>query len=403
MTVDSSEPDKAGHTVENSRRLGDRDRSDACPGAIHMHRAADGRIGRIRIPGGYVSPGVWETLAGFAEDYGDRKIRLTTRGNLQIRGITEEHTAEFAAAVDAAGLLPSIAHDRVRNVIAAPLSPDLIPLVRELDRMLLADPNTAGLSGRILFGIDDGNGIILARRPDIGIFPGPDHHHLILGGKLTGAATDPGDSVRALVRAAVMWNERRGIAWRIDEVPGAAAAIATDLISSGLACPVMVPPVPTEIPEPPIGWFDRPDGTVSLAAGIKFGELDAHLARMIATIGRPTQVTCWRSVIIDGLNEASAEVVVKVLAPMGLIFDASSPWLDVSACTGSSGCDKAASDTRADAENAVREQRIPGNAEGLVHFSGCERRCGHPVQGQYMDYLAVGDGEYKVGHQDTGS
>ena len=400
MSVESRASSAADHTVENSRGLGDRDRPDACPGAVHMHRAADGRIGRIRVPGGYMEPDTWETLADLSDSYGDGAIHLTTRGNLQIRGISETNAAAFTAAVETAGLLPSVAHDRIRNIIAAPLSPELLPLVRELDRLLLDDPTTARLSGRTLFGIDDGSGMIAARRPDIGVLPASGLHHLILGGSPVDAATTPGDTARALARAAALWAARRGKAWRIEEQPGAAADIAAELIGSGHAGAVPAPVSPVDAPEPPIGWIDRPDGTISLAAGLRFGALDTHLARMIATTGRPTQVTCWRSVIIDDLDVASAEVVVKVLAPMGLIFDSASPWLDVSACTGSTGCDKAASDTRADAVAAVREHRVPATPEEHVHFSGCERRCGHPVEGPYTDYLAVGDGEYEVARRD---
>ncbi|MBI9000423.1 precorrin-3B synthase [Corynebacterium sp. CCM 9185] len=399
MSVESRESSATEHTVENSRGLGDRDRPDACPGAVHMHRAADGQIGRIRVPGGYMEPGIWETLADLSDSYGDGAIHLTTRGNLQIRGISETNAADFTGAVDAAGLLPSITHDRIRNIIAAPLSPELVPLVRELDRLLLDDPTTARLSGRTLFGIDDGSGMIAARRPDIGVLPDDGLHHLILGGCSVDAATKPGDTARALARAAALWAARRGKSWRIDEQPGAASGIVANLTGSGLARTVPAPSVPVETPDPPIGWIDRPDGTVSLAAGLRFGALDTTLARMIATIGRPTQVTCWRSVIIEGLDTASAEVVVKVLAPMGLIFDADSPWLEVSACTGSTGCDKSASDTRADAVSAVREHRVPAAPGDHVHFSGCERRCGHPVEGPYTDYLAVGEGEYEVGRR----
>ncbi|TWH16721.1 precorrin-3B synthase [Rhodococcus rhodochrous J45] len=38
-------------------------------------------------------------------------------------------------------------------------------------------------------------------------------------------------------------------------------------------------------------------------------------------------VTPWRSVLLCDLDEWTAEQVVRVLAPMGLIFDADSPHL----------------------------------------------------------------------------
>ena len=96
--------------------------------------------------------------------------------------------------------------------------------------------------------------------------------------------------------------------------------------------------------------------------------------------------------MLHNVDEHAAEQIVRVLAPLGLIFDANSTWLRVSACTGIEGCEKSLSDTRGDAAQAVASLDIP---QGKVHFSGCERRCGHPLE-SYTDYLATGDGEYEV-------
>ncbi|MFB9554414.1 cobalamin biosynthesis protein CobG [Streptomyces roseoviridis] len=76
------------------------------------------------------------------------------------------------------------------------------------------------------------------------------------------------------------------------------------------------------------------------------------------------------------------------LAALGLVASAAAPLAGVSACTGRPGCGKALADVRADAGRAP--------AGGLpVHYSGCERRCGHP-HGAWVDVLAVGDDRYLV-------
>jgi precorrin-3B synthase len=84
-----------------------------------------------------------------------------------------------------------------------------------------------------------------------------------------------------------------------------------------------------------------------------------------------------------------------VLAPMGLVFDENSPWLTVSACTGSPGCEHSAADVRSDAAAAVAECRRPSgsgdeHSAGHRHFVGCERACGSPAAGEVL--VATGDG-----------
>src|SRR6185436_12028003 len=96
-----------------------RDR-DACPGALQLHQAADGALARVRLPGGMIEPGQLQALAHAATRYGSSAMELTSRGNIQIRGITDIDA--LADAVATAGLLPSPTHERVRNIVASPLS-----------------------------------------------------------------------------------------------------------------------------------------------------------------------------------------------------------------------------------------------------------------------------------------
>lgn len=354
--------------------LGDRSRSDGCPGALTFHHAEDGSIGRVRFPGGSLSAAQFAQFAGLARDFGDGDIHLTTRGNLQIRGISDE--AGFTEQVLAAGFVPSIPHDKIRNIIASPLS-GLESLVAELDAALLAADELAGLSGRTLFGIDKGDGAIVAQQPDFGVFLGQ-NPQLILGGQLTTEVLE--DPATQIAELALRWQRVRGDKWRVVENPEFCSYDTVDF----------------EAKEPThIGWFDREDGTVSLGAGLPFGIIPAKVAEILSAVGKPVQVTAWHSVLVHDLDEGEAEAVAKVLAPMGLIFDAHSPKLLVTACTGMPGCAKSRDDVRRDAL-----QLMATGATERTHFSGCERRCGHP-RVAYTDYLALGDGSYEVSNLHT--
>ena len=82
---------------------------------------------------------------------------------------------------------------------------------------------------------------------------------------------------------------------------------------------------------------------------------------------------------------------LRVLAPMGLVFDEGSPWLSVSACTGSPGCERSAADVRAGVTEAVDTGEITGdNGSPHRHYVGCERACGSPIDGEVL--IATEDG-----------
>ena len=129
---------------------------DACPGALQVHRAADGALARIRLPGGMIEPRQLEALAHAATRFGSPAMELTSRGNIQIRGIRDDAAAPLADAVAAAGLLPSPTHERVRNIVASPLSgrvggsADVRDWVRRLDAAIRAEPALAAAARPVL-------------------------------------------------------------------------------------------------------------------------------------------------------------------------------------------------------------------------------------------------------------
>lgn len=143
------------------------------------------------------------------------------------------------------------------------------------------------------------------------------------------------------------------------------------------------------VSDSPIGWHERPDALVDLGAGLRLGRLTAQVARMLDVIGCEVQVGA-ATVTMLGLADGVAEQVVRVLAPLGLVFDAASPWLAVTACQ---ACHLAVSDVHGDATQAVHTGAIP--ADQRVHVVGCAHACGRPA-GAHVEYLATGDGEYEV-------
>lgn len=161
----------SGPTAPSPGRL----RADACPGALETHAAADGALARIRIPGGDLTDVQLRVLASAARSLGDGALELTSRGNLQLRGLPPGAEPELGRLLAAAGLLPSTTHERVRNVLASTLSGrvggqvDVRPWVTALDAGLCSDPALAQLPGRFLVTLDDGRGDVASLGGDVGL------------------------------------------------------------------------------------------------------------------------------------------------------------------------------------------------------------------------------------------
>ncbi|MFF0813674.1 precorrin-3B synthase [Rhodococcus sp. NPDC003318] len=371
-----------------------RSRPDACPGALQVHEAADGALSRVRLPGGALTHAQLQVLADAARDLGNGELELTSRGNIQLRAVTDP--AAFADRLAAAGLLPSPTHERVRNILASPLSgriggiADVRGWASALDAGLMADPDLADLPGRVLFTLDDGRGDVTGLQGDLGLHAvTATEVALTLAGADHGVRLTAEGAVATLLDAARALREIRGTQWRLQEIEDGPRRVLARLGVTATADPVDL-----AAPESagPIGWLDQPDGTVTLAAGLRFGVLPARLADFLVAVEHPITVTPWRSVLLHDLDEGVAEQVVRILAPMGLIFDANSPWLQVTACTGRPGCAKSLADVRGDAVAAVESGALP--ADGRQHWAGCERRCGRP-RGEVTDVVATGDG-YRV-------
>ena len=79
-------------------------------------------MARIRVPGGQLTAEAFRVVADGAAELGDGSVELTSRANLQVRGLADGAETALAARLFEAGLLPSATHDRVRNILASPLT-----------------------------------------------------------------------------------------------------------------------------------------------------------------------------------------------------------------------------------------------------------------------------------------
>ncbi len=372
-----------------------RTHADACPGALQTHSAADGELARVRVPGGLLRPAQLRALAAAARDLGDGALEMTSRGNLQLRGLAPGAARELGDRLAAAGLLPSETHERVRNVLASALTGraggllDARPWVSALDAGLCADPALAALPGRFLVTLDDGRGDVSGIGGDVGLLAlAPDEVALLLVGADSGLRATPAGAVDLLLAAARAFLAERaaqgGTAWRLAELDDGPARVAARL-PGRRAEPVEVPAAPVG---GPVGAVTQDDGRTALVGVVPLGRLTAGQADLLASLTGEVQLTPWRSVVVPDLLEDRVDDAAVDLHRTGVVFDAESPWTRVTACAGRPGCGKALADVRGDAAAAVAAGALP---PGRVHWSGCDRRCGRP-RGDVVDVVATPSG-----------
>src|SRR5215210_299883 len=278
-----------------------RDRADACPGALQTHAAADGALARVRLPGGLLTGTQLAVLATAARELGDGALELTSRGNVQLRGLRAGADVDLADRLTAADLLPAPAHDRVRNVLASALSGrtaggsvDARTWAAEFDAGLCADPALADLPGRFLVTLDDGRGDVTGLGGDVGLFARSDGAvALTLAGADSGVRV-PADAAVALALAATRaYRDERaaqgGTAWRLIELTDGTDAVLARLGTSPAGSGG---PLPAPVDGGPVGLMRQLDGRTAVVAAVPFGRLAASAADLLAPAPE-LQVTPW--------------------------------------------------------------------------------------------------------------
>ena len=341
---------------------------DACPGAWRRHDAADGALARFRPVAGAVGADELRALSRGAAT-GGSPLELTSRGSLQVRGLTIDAADALAEELRAlssgpASLLDAQGRDLPCSVVASPGSGLLDAAAATLAEALRGRTD---VPGRLLVALDDGTGDVAALDADITVVDG----RLILAGTPTGrTAGDPADLALAAVEAFLAVRDG---AWRVAEVG------AERVLGALRACEHFSVPEHREV----LTW---PEATPRL------GEIDTDTAAVLADLadaGATLRVTPWRTVVLRDLADPDA-----ALARLdGLVETGPSPWSTLSACVGAPRCARSHTDVRGDLVRAV----AAGRAGGLLpaHWVGCSRACGTPA-GPVAVVEGTPDGTYRT-------
>lgn len=368
----------------------------ACPSAGAPMKTGDGLLSRVRVPGGRLDSTQLERLAGLAESWGQPLLELTSRGNIQLRGLTPEGDAALTAALVKLGLAVAPAEaEAARNVLSTPaadLDPQAIcdpwPIAEELDRALIGDLQLWGLPAKFRLLVDGGGATQLAQqyadiRADAVLTPAGPGYRLALAGSAATAQPlglcmpdQASTALLALVRCFLGLNRT---------LPDPAIRLATVLENVGSAAfrealsglhLEIDSYTPADRPRSAIlgsqpGWF---------GCAVPFGQLSMGMARTLASLARERgngqlRLTPWRQILLPG---ADAETVTP-LRGLGLITGYGDPRLSVIACPGFPACQSGSTATRDQALAWARALPQLFDGELIVHVSGCGKGCARPM------------------------
>jgi precorrin-3B synthase len=323
-----------------------------CPGAYRPMASGDGLIVRVRPLLARLTADQALGLCAAARAHGSGLIDLTSRANLQLRGVGADSHQALIDDLWALGLLDADpALEGRRNILVDPCWQDGDDTQRIAVALVARLADLPPLPAKFGFAIDAGPAPVLGRAPaDLRVERGVSGGLILRAdGSVLGCATTATEAVDAILALARWFAEAGG---------AASGRMARHLA----AHPLPEAFRPAESPAAP-GTLPRPgDGLPGPVYGAAFGRIDAGaLARLITDSGAGAlRVTPARSLVLEGGTPVS---------DTGFITQPDDPLLRADACPGAPFCASATVETRALA------RRLAPLIRGSLHVSGCAKGC----------------------------
>lgn len=358
-----------------------------CPSVTAPLEALDGWVVRVRIGARPVGALQWETLATVAERDGSGVVELTSRANVQLRGLRTERLRIAAGQLIAAGLAASTEDvDRSRSVMLNPLldHPWETPVLAERRRVQTGIERVVARHGRQLppkwWAVVDAEVPWPApcHSADLAVSHRGDRWVLWVAGEPRCHLIDPLPAVATLVQRCAQ------LRCRAAALP---ASVRSELTTSATDVPAQVTPPIAE--RRTAWWGPRQIGRVVVAgASPALGVTGAASLRVLARLARRPAVsirpTTERGVVaVAPVHETGSLLdALDTLARHGWVIADDDPRRLLSACIGTRGCSAAFVDTHRLASRIRVAER--------THVSGCPKRCGAP--GAARELIATPDG-----------
>lgn len=366
-------------------------RRGICPGVADPLPTGDGLLARLAVARP-MPLDAFAALCAAARTHGNGILEITSRGSLQVRGLTPTSASNFSAAVQAL----DIADAAGGRVLAGPLAGldphevfDITPLADRLRELLVESGLTARLAPKVSVVIDGGGALHLDAVPcDIRLRAKPIDGEIIFDVTISTESTNPAtlgsmptEHAIKTVLESLHAIAAQGLEARARDLPHSkrfARQLHDDRESAGS-------------PAQFIGTHALRDGTVALGIGLSFGHSDSdtlqtfieETQRAGATWARPAP---GRVLLLIGVPPAQTSDLATKAERLGFITKPDDPRRRVVACAGAPACTAAEIPTRALAPAIAAAAHVERQT---IHISGCPKGCAHP---RSADVTVVGIG-----------
>lgn len=331
-----------------------------CPGALRPMLSGDGLLVRLRPRLGRLTQIQAAGVAMLARKYGNGLIDLSSRANLQLRGVREADHSALINGLDALGLVDEdAALEARRNLVIAPFwkADDATVRLGTALEAVLAAPDAPELPGKFGFALDLGPKPVLGDiSADIRLERGMDGQIICRAeGTQTGKPVSEAEAIPTLLLLAQWFLASGG------------ARDQRGRMAAHLAAGAVLPPGFQDVPRQSIYAPMPGPGCVEtgVLVGLAFGQMHSETLAALAALG-PLRMTPWRMLLIES--------VVSMPDLPEIITREDDPLLRVIACTGAPGCAQAYQPTR-----HLARMLAPFIPEaGLLHVSGCVKGCAYP-------------------------
>ena len=367
-------------------------RRGACPGLSAPMPTGDGLLVRL-LPVGTITLDNFIELCAAARRYGNGIVEITSRGSVQIRGLSAASAPRFAAAIAALGIAAADGIPVLSDPLAG-LDPeelvDACALSTDVRHALARSALAQRLSAKVSVTIDGGGALGLDHlAADVCLRAEVFDGEIIVGVSLGGGASSfalgaiaPPDVAAAIARLLEVLSRHGRDARARDVVAahGAAAfhAAIADLIVDRNATHSHRPSCD------PIGAHRLRDGSVAYGLGLAFGHADAASLQRLTGAAAAAGAAGLRAapgwvLLILGLAPESLPSFVAAAEALGFIAHADDPRRQVIACAGAPICAAAHIAARAMAPQIADAIAAHRDGARKIHISGCAKGCAHPA------------------------